>query len=84
VVDDGLATGATMRAAVRAVRTHAPSRIVVCVPVAASETAGRVREEADEVVCVVEAEGFHAVSAWYEDFAPTSDDEVRAALGGAH
>jgi predicted phosphoribosyltransferase len=80
LVDDGLATGATMRAAARAVRMRAPRRVVVAVPVAAAETARSMRTEADEVVCVVEPDGFRAVSAWYEDFAPTSDDDVCAAL----
>jgi putative phosphoribosyl transferase len=80
LVDDGLATGATMRAAARAVRMRAPRRVVVAVPVAAAETARSMRAEADEVVCVVEPDGFRSVSGWYEDFTPTSDDDVCAAL----
>lgn len=80
VVDDGLATGATMRAAVRAVRARAPARIVVAVPVGAAETCRMIRREADDVVCALALDDFVAVGLWYRDFTQTSDDEVRALL----
>jgi predicted phosphoribosyltransferase len=80
VVDDGLATGATMRAAVRAVRAAGPSRVVVAVPVAAAETCRSLAADADEVVCPLAPEGFRSVGGWYEDFSTTSDDEVRRCL----
>ena len=81
LVDDGLATGATMRAAVRAVRRHAPARIVVAVPVGARESVAAMRLEADEVFCVREPEHFRAVGLWYQDFDQTSDEEVSRLLG---
>jgi putative phosphoribosyl transferase len=80
VVDDGLATGSTMRAAVQALRQYRPARIVVAVPVAAADTFQILAREADEMVCVNVPESFHAVSAWYEEFSQTSDDEVRRLL----
>ena len=80
LVDDGLATGSTMRAAARAVRAQEPERLVVAVPVAAKDACARVRAEADEVVCVQTPEPFAAIGLWYEDFAPTSDEEVRELL----
>ncbi len=80
VVDDGLATGATMRAAVRAVRAAGPSRVVVAVPVAAAETCLSLEADADEVVCPLAPDGFRSVGGWYDDFAATSDDEVRRCL----
>jgi len=76
VVDDGLATGSTMRAAVAALRHQRPARIVVAVPVAAAETCEELRREADEVVCAATPAPFHAVGLWYEDFSQTSDEEV--------
>jgi putative phosphoribosyl transferase len=83
VVDDGLATGATMRAAVRALRTQAPSRIVVAVPVAAADTAEDLRREADAVVTVATPEPFVAVGRWYRDFDQVDDAEVRRLLADA-
>ncbi len=80
VVDDGLATGASMRAAVAAVRLLGPSAIVVAVPVGAAPTCELLRSDADSVVCAVTPEPFIAVGAWYEDFSPTADDEVRRLL----
>jgi putative phosphoribosyl transferase len=80
VVDDGLATGATMRVAVRAVRAAGPGRVVVAVPVAAAETCRSLETDADEVVCPLTPAGFRSVGAWYEDFSTTSDDEVRRCL----
>lgn len=83
VVDDGLATGSTMRAAVVALRKLGPARLVVAVPVAAAETCVELREIADEVVCTVTPYPFGGVGAWYEDFSQTEDDEVRLLLAQA-
>ncbi len=83
VVDDGLATGASMRAAVAAVRQRGPATIVVAVPVGAAQTCERLRSEADDVMCALTPAPFRAVGAWYEDFSPTTDDEVRRLLARA-
>lgn len=80
LVDDGLATGATMRVAVAALRQEHPARIVVAVPVAPPETCDMLRREADEVVCAVTPEPFYAVGLWYEDFTQTKDEEVHELL----
>jgi putative phosphoribosyl transferase len=80
LVDDGLATGSTMRAAALAVREHHPARIVVAVPVAAAETCDEFRSEVDEIICAVTPRPFHAVGLWYDDFSQTSDEEVRGLL----
>jgi predicted phosphoribosyltransferase len=80
LVDDGLATGASMQAAARSVRRHEPARIVIAVPVASRTTCDKFREEVDEVVCAVAPAPFHAVGDWYEDFSQTTDDEVRELL----
>lgn len=80
LVDDGLATGSTMRAAIAALRLEHPSTIVVAVPVGAKETCDAVRELADQVVCARTPEPFHAVGMWYDDFSQTSDEEVHALL----
>jgi predicted phosphoribosyltransferase len=80
LVDDGLATGSTMRAAVAALRKFDPARIVVAVPVGAVSTCALLREEADEVVCAMTPEPFQAVGLWYRDFDQTTDDEVRELL----
>lgn len=80
LVDDGLATGATMLAAVRAVRQRGPSRVIVAVPVAARASCDDLRREADEIVCAATPEPFYAVSAWYENFSETTDEEVRRLL----
>jgi putative phosphoribosyl transferase len=80
LVDDGLATGSTMRAAVAALRQQEPARIVVAVPVGAPETCVELGYEADEVVCVETPEPFYAVGAWYENFSQTTDEEVRDLL----
>jgi predicted phosphoribosyltransferase len=82
VVDDGLATGSSMRAAVGALRQSGPKRIVIAVPVAAPDTARSLREEAD-VVCLSTPAEFQAVSTWYEDFSQISDEEVRSLLEAA-
>jgi predicted phosphoribosyltransferase len=80
LVDDGLATGSTMRAAVQAVRLLAPSRVVVAVPVGAPTTCEEFADFADETVCARMPEPFSAVGLWYRDFSQTTDDEVRALL----
>jgi predicted phosphoribosyltransferase len=80
LVDDGLATGATMRAAARAVRTAGAAGIVVGVPVAAEEACAGLRREADAVVCVLTPSPLLAIGEWYDDFAPVGDDAVREAL----
>ena len=80
LVDDGLATGASMQAAARGVRRHEPARIVISVPVASRATCDQFRDEVDEVVCAVTPAPFYAVGNWYEDFSQTSDEEVRELL----
>jgi len=80
LVDDGLATGATMRAAVEALRARHPVRLVVAVPVGAPETCSALELLADEVTCAVTPEPFYAVGLWYADFDQTTDAEVRALL----
>lgn len=81
VVDDGLATGSTMRAAVAAVRRRHPSRLVAAVPVGSARTCETLRQEVDDMVCAWTPEPFHAVGQAYRDFSATSDEEVRQALG---
>ena len=80
LVDDGLATGSTMKAAVQAVKQHKPVRVVVAVPVGAPETCHALRELADEVICARTPSSFSAVGQWYRDFSQTTDDEVIALL----
>ncbi len=80
VVDDGLATGSSMRAAVAGLRARGVAGIVAAVPVAAAGTAARLRAEVDAVVCVKTPEPFGAVSAWYEDFTQTTDEQVQRLL----
>jgi predicted phosphoribosyltransferase len=80
LVDDGLATGSTMRAAVAALRRQRPARIVVAVPVGSSETCAELQAEADEAVCARTPEPFYAVGFWYKDFAQTTDEEVHDLL----
>ena len=83
LVDDGLATGATMRAAAVTVRQLNPARIVVAVPVASAETCREFEDVVDEIVCEVTPQPFRAVGLWYDDFSQTSDDEVRELLARA-
>jgi putative phosphoribosyl transferase len=80
LVDDGVATGATMRAAIAALRQARPSKIVVAVPVAPPDTVEVLRSEADEVVCLATPEPFRAIGCWYVAFPQLSDEEVRACL----
>jgi len=80
VVDDGLATGSSMRAAVRALRQSSAERIVVAVPVGAADTCRSLQADADEVICLYAPESFYSVSTWYEEFSQTTDDEVRGLL----
>lgn len=80
LVDDGLATGSTMRAAVAAVRQQSPKQVVVAVPVAAQTTCNALQKEADECVCSYTPLHFYAVGQWYQNFAQTSDEEVHELL----
>ena len=83
LVDDGLATGSTMRAAVAAVRQQRPAAIIVAVPVAATETCDEFRHEVDQIICLQTPDPFSAVGLWYENFSQTTDDEVRKLLAEA-
>ncbi|GLC25672.1 phosphoribosyltransferase [Roseisolibacter agri] len=83
LVDDGLATGASMRAAVAAVRQEGPRRVVVAVPIAAPETCEAIRREVDDVVCARTPERFEALGRWYDDFRQTEDAEVHDLLEDA-
>ena len=83
LVDDGLATGSTMRAAVAALRQQQPARIIVAVPTAAPQTCEEFRHEVDEIVCATTPEPFWAVGLWYQDFSETTDDQVRDLLARA-
>jgi putative phosphoribosyl transferase len=81
LVDDGLATGSTMRAAVQAVRAYGPAKVIVAVPVGAPSTCAEFTDIADEVVCARTPDPFAAVGLWYRDFSQTTDGEVRTLLG---
>jgi predicted phosphoribosyltransferase len=83
LVDDGLATGSSARAALRAVRRHEPERLMLAVPVGSSEAVTALRGEADEIVCLERPAAFGAVGFWYEDFDQVSDEEVLRVLRGA-
>lgn len=83
LVDDGIATGSTMKSAVESLRGRSPSRIVVATPVAPATVDSDFQEIADEIVCLIKPEPFHAVGLWYEDFTPTTDPEVRDLLNRA-
>lgn len=80
VVDDGIATGATMRAALKATRLRGPKRLVLAAPVAPPQTIAELREEADEIVCLTEPDPFHAIGAYYLDFRQVTDEEVAKLL----
>lgn len=80
LVDDGVATGATIRAAIAALRQQRPARIVVAVPIAPADTVEQLRRDADEVICLDAPEPFVAISRWYRDFPQISDDDVRELL----
>lgn len=84
VVDDGIATGASMRAAILALRGKKPERIIIAVPVAPADSRERFRDIADEFISVLSPRDFQAVGQFYEDFSPTEDDEVRTLLADAH
>jgi putative phosphoribosyl transferase len=83
VVDDGIATGTTVRAALKALRRRKPARLVLAVPVAPSDTLAALRAEVDEIVCLAEPYPFHAIGMHYRDFHQLDDDEVLAALATA-
>ena len=80
LVDDGLATGSTMRAAVRALKHQHVARVIVAVPVGAPSSCRAIEKEADQMICLEEPEDFRAVGLWYDDFAQTTDQEVRSLL----
>jgi erythromycin esterase-like protein/predicted phosphoribosyltransferase len=80
LVDDGLATGATMHAAIEALRQQGPKRIIVAVPTASPDTCEEMKRRADEVICAITPEPFHAVGRWYQEFSQTTDEEVRELL----
>jgi putative phosphoribosyl transferase len=80
VIDDGLATGSSMRAAAAALRLQQPARLILAAPVAAAPTCNDLQREAHEVLCVITPEPFYAVGMWYEDFSQTSEREVRRLL----
>jgi putative phosphoribosyl transferase len=80
LVDDGLATGSTMRAAARALRQQRPACIIVAVPVAAASTCQEFRQEVNRIICATTPEPFYGVGQWYEDFSQTTDEEVRILL----
>ncbi len=83
LVDDGLATGRSARAALLSLRRRGAARVILAVPVAAPESVEALREDADEIVCVQTPEDMWAVGLWYEDFRPTTDEEVAALLSGS-
>jgi|SRR5436190_8714388 len=83
LVDDGLATGSTMRAAVVALRQQHPKRLVVAVPVAAATTCNEFRDEVDETICAITPSPFFAVGMWYDDFEQVTDEEVKQLLAEA-
>jgi putative phosphoribosyl transferase len=84
LIDDGLATGATMRAAVTALRKQRPGRIVIAVPVASQDACDEFRADVDDIICGITPAQFHAVGVWYEDFSQTTDEEVQQLLRAAH
>lgn len=84
LIDDGLATGASMRAAIAGLRAQQPARIIVAVPAAAQDVCETFRSEVDEVVCAITPEPFYGVGRWYENFSQTTDEEVRILLEEAN
>jgi predicted phosphoribosyltransferase len=84
LVDDGIATGATMRAAVQAIRKHKPASIIIAVPVSAISTCDEMKQIADQVICPLKPEIFYSVGQWYQDFSQTSDEEVYELLNKGH
>lgn len=80
LIDDGIATGSTMRAAIRALNSQLPARLIVAVPTAAAGTANELRAEVDEFIALMEPDPFYGVGEWYEDFRQTTDEEVAALL----
>ena len=80
LIDDGLATGSTMRAALAALRRQSPAKVVVAVPIGAAETCAAFQSEADETICAETPEPFYAVGVWYRDFSETTDEEVHDLL----
>ena len=83
LVDDGIATGATMRAAINVLREHHPAHIILAVPVAPQSTCQELANDVDEVICLLQPLDFHTIGAWFEDFSQTTDSEVTALLAKA-
>lgn len=84
LVDDGIATGSTLRAAIATIKQHHPKKIVVAVPVAPAEICQQLKSEVDEIICTQQPEPLHSISLWYVDFSQTTDDEVRHLLALAN
>ena len=84
LVDDGIATGATMRAAIAALRLLKTQRIIVAVPVAAFDTCEKISKNVDDLICPIQSHSFYAVGQWYDDFTQTTDEEVSDLLKKAH
>lgn len=84
LIDDGLATGSTMRAAITSLKKQKPSRLVVAVPVGAPQTCDEIKPIVDELICAATPEPFHGVGRWYENFSQTTDEEVQFLLGKSH
>ena len=84
VVDDGIATGSTARAALQVIRSHRPKRIILATPVAAPDVVRKLRQETDEVVVLEQPSSFNSVGAWYDDFDQTTDEDVVLAIDDAH
>jgi putative phosphoribosyl transferase len=80
LIDDGIATGSTMRAAITVLKSQHPARLIVAIPVAPAETCDELRTEVDDIVCLLTPEPFYAIGLWYENFAQTTDEEVRHLL----
>ncbi|MGQ9872400.1 phosphoribosyltransferase [Leptodesmis sp.] len=80
LVDDGIATGATIQAAIAVIKSQQPARLIVATPVAPPSTCEELKAEVDEVVCLMTPELFYAIGLWYEEFSQTTDDEVRELL----
>lgn len=80
LVDDGIATGSTLRAAIATIKQHHPQKIIIAVPVAPPEICQQLKSEVDEVVCYLQPDPLHSISLWYENFSQTSDQEVRDLL----
>lgn len=84
LVDDGIATGSTLRAGIGTIKQHHPQKIIVAVPVAPPSVCEQLNKEVDQVICLSQPENLHSISLWYDDFSQTSDEEVRQLLALAN